>query len=63
MKSLLTLALVSSSLLLSNCSNGHCIFAKKKPASTCTSCSAPAAKKTAAACCATHTAAKKTAKP
>jgi hypothetical protein len=54
MKSLLTLALVSSSLLLSNCVNGHCIFAKKKE--TCTSCcSAPAAKKTAApaACCAT----------
>ena len=49
MKSLLTLALVSTSLLLSNCVNGHCIFAKKKaaPASTCSSCCAPAAKTTA----------------
>jgi len=61
MKSLLTLALISSSLLLSNCSNG-CIFAKKKPASACTSCTAPATK-SASACCASHTAAKKTAKP
>ena len=49
MKSLLTLALVSTSLLLSNCVNGHCIFAKKKaaPSSTCSSCCAPAAKTTA----------------
>ena len=52
MKSLLTLALISSSLLLSNCSNGHCIFAKKKAASSCCAtpatascCAAPAAKK------------------
>ncbi len=53
MKSLLTLALVSTSLLLSNCaSNGQCIFAKKKDA--CTSCCTPAAKTTASACCATH---------
>ncbi|MCF7786723.1 MAG: hypothetical protein K9N47_11415 [Prosthecobacter sp.] len=52
MKSLLTLALVSTSLLLSNCtSDGRCIFAKKKD--TCTSCCKPAAKTTASACCAT----------
>lgn len=52
MKSLLTLALVSTSLLLSSCANGHCILAKKKE--TCTSCcSTPAAKTTTSACCAT----------
>ncbi|MFC5454591.1 hypothetical protein [Prosthecobacter fluviatilis] len=53
MKSLLTLAFVSTSLLLSSCSNGHCVFAKKKE--NCSSCcSAPAAKKTTGhACCAT----------
>jgi len=51
MKSLLTLALISSSLLLSNCSNGHCIFAKKKASACCATpatascCAAPAAKK------------------
>ena len=52
MKSLLTLALVSTSLLLSNCtSDGRCIFAKKKD--TCNSCCTPAAKTTASSCCAT----------
>ncbi len=51
MKSLLTLALVSTGLLLSSCANGHCLFAKKKD--SCSSCCAPAAKTTASACCAT----------
>lgn len=53
MKLILTLALVSTSLLLSNCtSDGRCVFAPKKK-DTCTSCCKPAAKTTASACCAT----------
>ena len=52
MKSLLTLAFVSTSLLLSSCANGHCIFAKKKE--HCSSCCTPAAKTSASSCCATH---------
>lgn len=53
MKLLLSLALVSSGLLLSSCANGHCPFSKKKDASCCSTpaasscCSTPAAKKTA----------------
>jgi len=57
MKSLLTLALISSGLLLSSCANGHCVFAKKKE--NCSSCCTPAAKKSTAACCASHAPAKK----
>ncbi|MDI1311116.1 hypothetical protein [Prosthecobacter sp.] len=45
MKLILTLALVSTSLLLSNCaSNGQCIFGKKKDSACC-------AKPAAGACC------------
>lgn len=56
MKLILTLALASTSLLLSSCANGHCIFAKKKAASACCSAST-------ASCCSAHTASKtKTAK-
>ncbi len=55
MKLLLSLALVSTTLLLSNCANGNCPFTKKKAASSC--CSTPAT----ASCCATP-AAKKTMK-
>jgi hypothetical protein len=54
MKLLLSLALVSTSLLLSNCANGHCLFSSKKHSASC--CSTPAA-----ACCSTP-AAKKTTK-
>lgn len=60
MKLLLSLALVSTSLLLSNCTNGHCVFSKKKSASG-SCCSTPAAGH-GASCCAAPTAAKKTAK-
>lgn len=54
MKLLPILALVSTSLLLSNCtSDGRCVFAPKKK-EACSSCCTPAAKKTtASACCAT----------
>ncbi|WP_395744910.1 hypothetical protein [Prosthecobacter sp.] len=50
MKLLLTLALASTSLLLSSCANGHCIFAKKKAGS---SCCASGSASSGASCCST----------